>query len=398
MKLFIILWLGEMISAIGSGLTSFGLSVYIFRETGSAFLVSLIALTSFLPFLLLSVPAGILSDRFDRRALMVVGDVFSGLGVLYILLAIVFKLPFFHILIGSAISSSFSALIDPAFKATISDLLTKEEYAKAGGLNGLTSGARFIISPLLAALLLSISSIKLLLLIDILSFIPTIIAASIVKTKISTSNSNQKVSIFTGFKALNKTKGLVVLTVYVSLLTFFMGTIQILSEPMILSFSSATVLSLMEVVCASGMIVSGIIISKRGIKNSYRNVLCLSLFMSGLSMVGFGATLNLFVIVPFGFTFFLAIPYANTSLDYLVRSNLKKDEEGSIWGAIGFISQLGYVFSYSLSGYASDYLAKILNISVGRGCSLVIVLGGILLALLSILMLSFKSIKGLEYA
>ena len=168
MKLFIILWLGQMISAIGSGLTSFGLSVYIFRETGSAFYVSLIALASFLPFLLISVPAGILADKHDRRALMVIGDGISALGVLYILIAIALKLPYIHIIIGSIISSAFSALLEPAFKATISDLLTKEEYAKAGGLNGLSSGARFIISPLLAALLLSFSSIRLLLIIDML--------------------------------------------------------------------------------------------------------------------------------------------------------------------------------------------------------------------------------------
>ena len=71
-------------------------------------------------------------------------------------------------------------------------------------------------------------------------------------------------------------------------LTFFMGTIQILSEPMILSFSTATILSITEVMCASGMIVSGALISKRGIKNSYRVALCLSLFIAGVAMVGFG--------------------------------------------------------------------------------------------------------------
>ena len=386
-----------MISAIGSGLTSFGLSVYIFRETGSAFYVSLIALASFLPFLLLCVPSGALSDKYDRRALMVIGDGFSAIGVLYILIAITFTLPFYHIIIGSIISSAFSALLEPAFKSTISDLLTKEEYAKAGGLNGLSSGARFIISPLLAALLLSFSSIKLLLLIDMLSFIPTIIASLAVKKRISRNNSSEKVSLLSGFKALKKNRGLVVLTLYTSLLTFFMGTIQILSEPMILSFSSASILSIIEVMCASGMIVSGILISKKGIKNSYRLVLCFSLLMSGLAMVGFGATLNIFIIVPFGFLFFLMIPYANTALDYLVRSNLDKEEEGSIWGAIGFISQLGYVFSYSISGYASDYLSKLINITVGRGCSLIIAVGGLLIAILSLLMLSFSSIKALEH-
>ena len=155
MKLFWILWAGQLISQLGSGLTSFGLSVYVFRTTGSAFLVSMVALASFLPYLLLSVPSGVLSDRYDRRLLMVAGDGFSAVGVALILLAVSLNLPFIFIIIGACISSAFSSLTDPAFRATVSDVLTEEEYAKAGGLNGLSSGVRFIICPLLSALLLS---------------------------------------------------------------------------------------------------------------------------------------------------------------------------------------------------------------------------------------------------
>ena len=71
-------------SAIGSGLTSFGLGVYVFRQTGSAADMALVTLLAFLPTLLLSVPAGVLADRYDRRLLMMVGDGFSALGILYI--------------------------------------------------------------------------------------------------------------------------------------------------------------------------------------------------------------------------------------------------------------------------------------------------------------------------
>lgn len=60
-------------SSIGSGLTSFGLGVYIFRQTGSAADMALVTLLAFLPTLLLSVPAGVLADRYDRRLLMMVG-------------------------------------------------------------------------------------------------------------------------------------------------------------------------------------------------------------------------------------------------------------------------------------------------------------------------------------
>lgn len=83
------LWAGELISSIGGGLTSFGLGVYVFGQTGSAASMALVTLLGFLPTLLLSVPAGVLADRHDRRLLMMIGDGFSALGILYILLCMI---------------------------------------------------------------------------------------------------------------------------------------------------------------------------------------------------------------------------------------------------------------------------------------------------------------------
>ena len=83
---FLLLWSGELISSIGGGLTSFGLGVYVFGQTGSATGMALVTLLGFLPTLLLSVPAGVLADRYDRRLLMMLGDGCSALGIIYILI------------------------------------------------------------------------------------------------------------------------------------------------------------------------------------------------------------------------------------------------------------------------------------------------------------------------
>lgn len=61
---FLLLWAGELISSIGGGLTSFGLSVYVFNETGSAASMAMVSLLAFLPTLVLSAPAGVLADRY----------------------------------------------------------------------------------------------------------------------------------------------------------------------------------------------------------------------------------------------------------------------------------------------------------------------------------------------
>ena len=79
-----LLWAGELISSIGGGLTSFGLGVYVFQKTGSAASTALVTLLAFLPTLLLSVPAGVLADRYDRRLLMMllVWGICLSLGIL----------------------------------------------------------------------------------------------------------------------------------------------------------------------------------------------------------------------------------------------------------------------------------------------------------------------------
>ena len=85
-KKFLFLWSGQLISAVGSGLTGFGLGVYVFQKTGSAASMALVSLLAFLPTLLLSAPAGVLADRYDRRLLMIAGDGLSALGLIYILI------------------------------------------------------------------------------------------------------------------------------------------------------------------------------------------------------------------------------------------------------------------------------------------------------------------------
>lgn len=81
MKKFMMIWIGELISAIGSGMTAFALSIYVYELTGSVSYVSLVTLLAYMPTILLSPVGGVLADRYDRRLLMIIGDLFSGLGL-----------------------------------------------------------------------------------------------------------------------------------------------------------------------------------------------------------------------------------------------------------------------------------------------------------------------------
>ncbi len=400
-KKFLLLWAGELISSIGGGLTSFGLGIYIFQKTGSASGMAFMTLLAFLPGLLLKVPAGVLADRYDRRLLMMIGDGCSGLGVLFILLCMMRgEAELWQIYLGVIISSVFSALLEPAYTATITDILTKEQYSKANGLVSMAGSARYLFSPVIAGFLLAVSDIKLILIIDIGTFFLTILSAAVVRKNLETKPIEVEASfvesIKEGWKAVTVKKGLFLLIVISSVITLFMGVFQVLAEPFVLSFSNAKVLGIVETVAASGMLVTSVILGIKGIKKNYANKLTLGLMIAGFGMSGFAMLQNVYVAGTFGFLFFAALPIANNSLDYLARTNIPDELQGRAWGFIGFISQSGYVLAYGLSGVIADGIGNLTGGGVGKGASITIIISGILLAVIALAMGSVKSIRKLE--
>ncbi len=398
---FLLLWSGELVSAIGSGLTSFGLGVYVFNLTGSAASMALVTLLGFLPTLLLSAPAGVLADRYDRRLLMMLGDGLSALGLLYILLCMMTGgAKLYQICIGVFFSSVFSSLLEPSYRATITDLLTPEEYAKASGMVSLAGSARYLISPLLSGLLLGIADIRLLLTIDIATFFLTVACTAVVRSGLETKKSEHTESFLQSFRigweAVTGNRGVLVLILVSSAITCFMGAIQILSEPMILSFSDSRTLGIAETVCASGMLVSGLILGIRGLRGGYVRTLWMSLTAAGVAMIGFGCRENIFVICAFGFLFFFMLPFANSCLDYLARTNIDADKQGRAWGLISFLSQIGYVIAYGTAGTLADALAIRQQITVGRGAAQVIMGAGVLLIAAACTLGFIKCVRSLE--
>lgn len=398
---FMLLWSGELISSIGGGLTSFGLGVYVFNQTGSAGSMAFVTLLAFLPTLLLSVPAGVLADRYDRRLLMMLGDGCSALGILYILLCMMRGgAVLWQICIGVFVSSTFSALLEPSYRATVTDLLTKEEYSKASGMVSIAGSARYLISPVLAGALLAVSDIELLLLIDICTFFPTVFGAAFVRKEIAVNISENRESfgksLRQGWGAVTGNRGIFILILVFSIMTCFMGSFQILAEPLILDFSDSATLGIGETVCACGMLVSGLFLGAKGIKRGYVKVLSASLLIAGITMAGFGIWENIYTICLFGFLFFAMLPFANNCLDYLIRTNIPDELQGRTWGVIGFLSQIGYVAAYGIAGAAADGIAAQFAIGVGRGAAVVVIAAGVLLGVTALLLYPLKSVRALE--
>lgn len=413
---FLLLWMGDFVSAIGSGLTSFGLGVYIFQQTGKTSLMALVTLLGFLPSILLSIPAGVLADRYDRRLLMVIGDSCSASGLLFILFCMRNgDAEIWKICVGVAISSIFASLLEPAYRATITDLLPPSEYSKASGLMQVVGSAKYLVSPVLAGFLLTIFDVRLLLVVDICTFFVTVGAALVVRKGIPRKAAEERESFSAqmrdGLGAVTEKKGIFLLVVMGSMITFCIGFLQTLSSPMVLTFESSATLGTLMSVIASGMLLSSILLGSVSVKKGYVRMLCLSLFGAGIFMAIFGLRANIWLIGIGGFLFFAMLPFANTSLDFLIRTSIPNELQGRAWGFIGFLSQLGYVAAYAISGLLADYVftpmlmpdgllsgtvGKVFGTGEGRGIGFLIFLAGVLLCITAILLGNLKAVGNLE--
>ena len=398
---FLLLWAGEFVSSIGGGLTSFGLGVYVFEQTQSAANMAIVTLLAFLPTLLLSVPAGVLADRYDRRLLMMLGDGCSAVGILFILFCMLRGgASLTEICIGVTISAVFSSLLEPSYRATVTDLLDADEYSRASGMVSIAGSARYLISPILAGVLLTVSDIRLLLILDICTFFLTVICTGVVRKGLTAKAVEEKETFFKalqmGWNAVTEKKGVFLLILLSSVMTCFMGAFQILAEPLILDFNNSATLGIGETVCASGMLVSSLFLGVKGIKKGYLKILSGSLSIAGIAMILFGLKENIYLICVAGFLFFAMLPFANNCLDYLVRTNIADELQGRAWGFIGFLSQIGYVVAYGLAGILADGIGEQFQVGVGRGAAVVIMISGGLLGIMALAIYPIKSVRELE--
>lgn len=416
MKKFLIIWAGELLSTIGSGLTAFGLGVYVYQQTGMATATALVSLLALLPTVLLGPVAGVLADRYDRRMLMVLGDGLSALGLFYILFCLMRgQAGVVQIGIGVTVSSVFASLLEPAYRATITDLIPREQYAKASGLVQMAGSAKFLISPFLAGLLMKFSGITLIFWIDVGTFFVTVLATLLVARGVKRERTAEPkrfaAELAGGFRVLQSRPGIGQLVLLSALVCFFLTFIQTLATPVLLAFTDEAALGTVETICAIGMLVSSLLIGVFSIKGSYVRMLAGAFFGIGVFMILFGLRENLLLITVSGFLFFMCLPLANTCLDILVRQNIPNEMQGRAWGVIGLISQMGYVLANAIVGFLADYvmapalreggllygnIGKVIGTGPGRGAALLILIGGVCLCLLAPCIYRSGKIRALE--
>ncbi|MEM6520132.1 MAG: MFS transporter, partial [Cyanobacteria bacterium P01_C01_bin.70] len=171
MQTFLIIWLGQFASLLGSEMTNFAISIWAWEVTGQATPLSLILAVTQLPRLLISTFAGIWVDRFNRKYLMLLGDTVAGLSTIALLtLFLTDQLQIWHLYVSGAVNGLFGYIQGLAHSASMSLIVAERHYARASAFESLQLSGSYVVAPAIAGAVYAVAGLSGIFTIDLVTF------------------------------------------------------------------------------------------------------------------------------------------------------------------------------------------------------------------------------------
>lgn len=177
MRDFYILWSTQSLSQLGSSVTAFALTIWLYEKTGSALSTAALAICSYAPYVIMSIFAGALTDRFNKKRTMLVCDTLAALCTLTVL--ILYRtdtLTVWHLYAVNAVSGLMNTVQQPASEVTMTMIVPKESYQKLSGMNSLSRSLISVLNPLIATALYSLLGLDIVIAADLASFVLAFVA------------------------------------------------------------------------------------------------------------------------------------------------------------------------------------------------------------------------------
>ena len=421
MRTFFTIWLGQLASMIGSGLIGFALAVWIFQQTGQATPFALTALFSTLPRIILSPVAGAVTDRWNRKKIMLVSDSLSGLITLATaFLLLTGQMQVWMVYLFSFMGSIFASFQYPAYAASIVMLVDKDQLTRANSMVQMGEAIGAILTPLLAGALFSVIGMRGIILIDVVTYFIAILTLILVtipqpkKKEVSVGESlSIREDISIGWRYLVERRGLLGLLFYFAGINFLANISSVMVGPLVLSFSSAASMGVAQTFMGLGMLSGSFLMSLWGGPKTHKIRLvigAISLASLGFIVAGFRPSLvsvsaGLFILLFF-------IPFGGGTSSAVFAAKVAPELQGRVFATRSMVSQSMMPLAFLLSGIladrvfnpllveggllASTFVGNWLGVGPGRGIGLMMICSGVLALVISAIAYLNPRIRHLE--
>ena len=415
MRAFLPIWFGQLVSTLGSDLTGFALGVWVFELTGSATQFSLALLATTLPRVLLSPVAGVVADRWDRRKLIVLGDLGAGIGTLVIyLLFTQGVLQLWHIYLATGVSAAFGTFQGPALGASVTMLVKDEQLGRANGLQQLSQALSQLLAPLLGGWLVVLAGLQAVLLIDMASFLVAVVPLLFIPipTPKDTNTEGEGTwrAISSAVRYLREQRGLLTLMLYFGLFNLTGAMALALITPLILSFTGPDTLGVLLSMGGLGLLTGSLIMTAwRGPKRLVNGVFgFMFMFCPFMALIGLKPLVWLVGVGIFGAYFML--PFTNGYTAVIFQRNVVPHMQGRVFALTQFIGGAAMPLGYLTAGPLADAfeplllpngplaasLGRVVGVGAGRGIGLMFVIIAAFTLVVTAVFYSRPTLRNLE--
>jgi len=368
MLAFVLVWIGQIISILGSSMTGFGLTIWMYQQTQSATAMGMMQVAFITPFLLLSPLAGVMVDRYNRKLMMMVSDLAAGLSTIGLLILFATgHMQFWYLYIAQILNGIGNTFQWPAYSAAISTMVPKAQYGRANGMMSLLDAGPGVLAPLMAGALLPFIKIQGIMFIDVATFIVAIGALLIVfvpqpeKTEEGQKGTGNllKESAY-GFKYIFTRPSLLGLQVIFLFGNLFAGIGWAVFAPMVLARtnSNSLIFGSVQTAGALGGVAGGLIMSAwGGFKRRVHGVLA-GHILAGVCGAMLGIATGLPLWIPFMILESALIPLVNTSNQSIWQSKVAPDVQGRVFSARRLIAWVTNPISPIIGGTLSDFVLE----------------------------------------
>ena len=364
---FSIVWLGQFVSMIGTGMTRFALTIWAWQITGQATALALVGFFSFAPVVLFSPLAGAIVDRVSRKTVMIASDLAAGLSTVAILvLHLTGHLQIWHLYAAGFFAGAFESFQFPAYSAAISTMVDKKHYTRANAMLGLAGSASGIIAPMLAGTFLVLIGIDRIMMVDIGTFLFAIGGLLLVaipqpkRTEVGERASGNllKESVF-GFKYIFASRSLTGLQLVFFSINFIATFGFTVLAPMILARTGDSEMALATVQMAFGIggVAGGVILSGWGGPKRRVDGVLLGMALGsvlGQVLLGLGQGLLMWSAGAFFSMFF--IPFVNGSNQAIWQAKVPPEIQGKVFATRRLIAQISTPLAMLAAGPLADRL------------------------------------------
>ncbi|MBP3649950.1 MAG: MFS transporter [Clostridia bacterium] len=365
LKPFLALWLTQAFSGLGSAMTNFALVIWLYNRTGSALTTALLTVCSYAPYVLMSIFAGAISDRWNKRTVLLVCDTLAAVCTLVVLYLLrTEQLQAWHLYALNALNGLMNTVQSPAADVAVTLLTPEKHYQKTSGLRSFSNSLVTILTPVFATALVTLLSVEAVIYFDLITFAAAFLSLLLIiripeEQKPAEKKEGILASAKTGLVWLSQNKGILWLILFLAAINLIASIYNAALPALVLSrpFGGEMVLGTLNASTGIAMMLGSLLVTVLPTPKSRVKTICNTLLISmGTENFLLSLGRSPWVWYVGSVLGWLVIPLMNANLDVVMRSRIPTNVQGRVYSVRNSLQFFTIPLGYLLGGALVDHV------------------------------------------